>query len=94
MGLEKVYRYQKYRSYYGWTDRERSDELNISLDETPIGVYMELEGPMDLIDRAAERMGYAQSDYILENYRSLHRAYLRERGLEDGDLVFTGRRDG
>lgn len=90
LGLNKVYRYQKHRSYYGWSDPE-GDELCISLDETPIGVFVELEGAAASIDRAARIMGYTRDDYILDDYRTLHRATLRERGLPDGDLVFETR---
>ena len=89
LGLSRVYRYQKYRSYLAWNDPESGARLGISLDETPIGVFIELEGDKETIDRAARRMGYAEADYIVEDYRSLHRAWLERRGLPDGDMVFT-----
>jgi adenylate cyclase class 2 len=94
LGLVTVYRYQKYRSYYGWRDPDGEGDLCISLDETPIGVFVELEGAAGSIDRAARIMGYSGSDYILDDYRSLHRAHLRERGLPDGDLLFDPRWEG
>lgn len=94
LGLIKVYRYQKHRSYYGWTDPEGEGDLCISLDETPIGVFVELEGAPGAIDRAARIMGYTQDDYIVEDYRTLHRAWLRDHDLPDGDLVFESRKDG
>ena len=88
LGLVRVYRYQKYRAYFEWNDPQTGERLAICLDDTPIGVFLELEGPKDSIDRAAARMGYSQDDYILEDYRALHQAYLRDRGLPPGDLVF------
>ena len=94
LGLVKVYRYQKHRSYYGWSDHGGEGKLCIALDETPIGVFVELEGDAESIDRAARIMGYTRNDYILDDYRSLHLAYLRERDLPDGDLVFDPRHDG
>src|SRR5262245_10806076 len=50
-GFRIVYRYQKYRSYYRWEDQESRQVLSISVDETPIGVYVELEGPKPAIDK-------------------------------------------
>jgi adenylate cyclase, class 2 len=88
LGFVRVYRYQKYRSYFGWSDPESGAKLSISLDDTPIGLYIELEGEKIAIDRAAGRMGFAENDYIVEDYRALHRAWLERRGLPAGDMVF------
>ena len=88
LGLVRVYRYQKYRSYHGWTEPESGARLSISLDDTPIGIFIELEGDMTAIDRAARRMGYGEADYIVEDYRALHIAWLHQRGLPAGDMVF------
>jgi len=90
LGLVTVYRYQKYRSYYRWTDPVGGQGLCISLDETPMGVFLELEGDPQAIDRAAGILGKAPDDYILEDYRSLHGQWLRERGRPSGDMVFPG----
>jgi len=88
LGLETVYRYEKYRSYHAWTDPGSGAKLSISVDETPIGVYIELEGPKPAIDAAARRMGFTEEDYILDDYRTLHLAWLERAGLPHGDLVF------
>jgi len=88
IGLVEVYRYQKHRSYYAWSDPQTGETLEISLDETPIGVFVELEGSKPSIDRAARRMGFGESDYILEDYRSLHRLWLEERQLAPSDMLF------
>ena len=88
MGLVKVWRYEKYRSYFGWTDPGCGATLSIALDETPIGVFLELEGEKQAIDAAAARMGFVEAEYVLEDYRSLHLAWLAARGLPPSDLVF------
>ena len=88
LGFVRVYRYQKHRSCFVWTDPGGS-ELAISLDETPIGVYLELEGPAPVIDRAAGRMGFTRTDYILDDYHSLHQSWLEQEGLPEGDMVFV-----
>lgn len=89
LGFVCVYRYQKHRSYFAWTDPDGS-ELAISLDETPIGVYLELEGAAPVIERAARQMGFTESDYIIDDYHALHQAWLKERGLPERDMVFDG----
>ena len=93
LGFVRVYRYQKHRSYFGWSDAGGA-ELAISLDETPIGVFLELEGPAPVIDQAAGRMGFTQADYIVDDYHALHQAWLRQRGLPDADMVFDAARTG
>lgn len=90
-GLERVYRYQKYRSYHAWKDPSTGRQLMISLDNTPIGVFLELEGEQESIDRAASTMGFAPGDYILDDYRSLHKAFVAQHGRPFGDMVFEDR---
>ncbi len=87
LGFYRVYRYQKYRTVY------ESGALHLCLDETPIGCFLELEGPADEIDRAAVRMGVGEERYVLETYRELHERAARDRGGHAGDLVFD-RHDG
>lgn len=87
-GFRVVYHYEKYRRYHSWRDEASGQSLAISLDETPIGVYVELEGEKPAIDRAARLMGFQESDYVLEDYRSLHMAWLRRLGLPPSDLRF------
>jgi len=84
LGYAAVYRYQKYRSVY------RLGGVEISVDETPIGCYVEIEGDPDEIDRVAARLGFDQDDYIRESYRDLHRAHAAASGESMGDLVFPG----
>lgn len=87
-GLRRVWRYQKHRSYYHWSDPAGAGALAISLDETPIGVFVELEGPKGAIDAAAARMGFTEADYEVADYHSLHDAWLAARGLPPADMTF------
>jgi len=86
LGFHPFYRYQKYRTHF------RLDDLELLLDETPIGCFVELEGPPAAIDRAAAAMGRSPADYILETYREIHERIARERGHEPGDLMFGAAR--
>jgi len=45
------------------------------VDETPVGNFLELEGPPDWIDRTARRLGFRPGDYSLASYRDLYLAW-------------------
>ena len=93
LGLREWFRYEKFRTTYRLPGRARwAKGLLIELDETPIGVYAELEGPAVAIDRAAEELGFTSRDYIVANYMELYREYCRERGTENGRMVFANNR--
>ena len=87
LGFTPCYRYQKYRTLL------ELGNLQICLDETPIGCFVELEGPPEEIDRTAQKMGMSVGQYVLETYRELHVQAARDRGEEPGDLVFDGEDD-
>ena len=82
IGLRPLFRYQKYRTTYSYSD------LLITLDETPIGFFLELEGPKPLIDEVADRLGYKASDYVAKSYLALYQDHLRGRSLPLKDMLF------
>jgi adenylate cyclase class 2 len=87
LGFEPVFRYQKYRTEY----KRRGGAGVATLDETPIGVYVELEGQPGWIDRMAKRLGCTERDYITSSYARL---YLEWREWHKGaarDMVFPKR---
>lgn len=91
LGLNPVFRYEKYRTVYAEKDRRKVKGGPILVfDETPIGRYIELEGPARWIDRAARRLGYQKRDYITASYAALYQEHCRENGLKTGDMVFSG----
>jgi adenylate cyclase class 2 len=77
LGYRRVFRYQKYRETYRWRDVE------IVVDETPIGTYVEIEGPAATIHEAAHALGRGTKDYIADSYAAL---FLASGGT--GDMVF------
>jgi adenylate cyclase class 2 len=77
LGLRKVFRYQKYREVYSWEDVE------IVVDETPIGAFLEIEGAVDSIHRAAAALGRRPNEYLAESDAALFFAAGRT-----GDMVF------
>lgn len=89
LGLRPAFRYEKYRTAYSEKRKSKSRSKRLVLyDETPIGHYLELEGPTGWIDRVSSRLGYAKSDYITASYATLYLNYCREKGIKAGDMVF------
>lgn len=84
LGFAQIFRYEKYR-----TEFHKPGEPGIAtLDETPIGTFLELEGTSDWIDDTAPRIGFAPGDYITESYGALFLRYRHERNLELRDMTW------
>jgi adenylate cyclase class 2 len=77
LGYRQVFRYQKYRETFRWRDVE------IVVDETPIGTFVEIEGPVATIHEAARALGREPRDYIGDSYAALFAA-----AGGTGDMVF------
>ncbi len=76
-GYRPFFRYQKYREVWSWR------QVEIVVDETPIGTFFEVEGDLPGIHEAATALGYTANDYVSESYASLFLASGRT-----GDMVF------
>jgi adenylate cyclase class 2 len=83
LGLVAAFRYEKWRSE--WTDGIG----HCVVDETPIGDYAELEGSAEWIDKAAGKLGVAQSDYITLSYGRLFELWRDEHHSDANDLTFA-----
>jgi len=73
LGMQPSFRYEKYRTEF----TKPGGAGTAMLDETPIGVFIELEGPPEWIDSTAEELGFAEGDYITASYAGL---YFESRG--------------
>jgi len=87
LGFEPVFRYQKYRTEYA---PPRGHGV-VSLDETPFGCYLEIEGAPRWIDRATRALGFGESDYLTASYAALYREWCSQQGVKPGDMVFPRR---
>jgi adenylate cyclase class 2 len=89
LGYRPWFRYEKFRTKFQLSKRKPwAKGLVIDLDETPIGTFVELEGPPRAIDRVARELGYSRGDYIVANYLALYREECQRRGEKSGDMVF------
>jgi len=94
LGLNETFRYDKFRTTYarpGGDVKRRKPPL-AELDETPIGSFLELEGPARWIDAVARELGYRPADYVTASYAALYFEDCRHKGKRPRNMVFRPRR--
>ena len=82
LGYGVWFRYQKYREEYALSD------VIVAIDETPVGVFVEVEGDEHGIIEATRALGRTPDDFVLDSYRSLFREHRRAHGLPATDMLF------
>lgn len=82
IGLRPRFRYEKYREEFS------APEVVIAIDDTPIGVFVEIEGAEDRIHATAAALGKGASDYITASYRALYDEYCRQHATAPADMLF------
>ena len=82
LGLRPWFRAQKYREEYA------IGNASITIDEAPIGVFVEIEGSSKTIDDVAEALGCTRGDYINESYRRLYVEWCQANRIDAGDMLF------
>jgi adenylate cyclase class 2 len=58
------------------------------LDETPIGDFLELDGPSYWIDETAARLGFSGEEYVTCSYYTLYQEYLRAHPEAPRNMTF------
>lgn len=92
LGMNGWFTYEKYRTTYRLPPSKRWGKgLLIERDETPIGTFVELEGPPEAIDRAAKELGFSKEDYIVENYLVLYMEDCQRKRIKPTNMVFSER---
>src|SRR5262249_22634808 len=66
LGMREGFRYQKYRTTW------EIKGVHVTLDETPIGTFFEIEGESEAIDAVSALLGYTPVEYIASSYRDLY----------------------
>ncbi|HUQ88195.1 MAG TPA: class IV adenylate cyclase [Vicinamibacterales bacterium] len=84
LGMHCWFRYEKYREEFS------NDDVVIAIDETPVGVFVEIEGGEDTIHETARALGRTEADYITDSYRFLFLQHRDANGLAGPDMVFAG----
>lgn len=84
LGYLPRFRYEKYRTKFALP----GEPGEITIDETPIGVFLELEGPPNWIDQTASRIGLSASAYLTRSYAALYAEYRRSNPSAPADMTF------
>ena len=71
LGLEVTFRYEKYRTSYSLKVQRQQHSVNLAVDETPIGNYLEIEGREADIRRTAAQLGFDKGAFVKESYLGL-----------------------
>jgi adenylate cyclase class 2 len=82
VGFTPFFRAQKYREEYSL------GAAHVAVDETPAGVYVEIEGTPAAIAHVTHLLGRTTADYRLESYMSLWRRRCQEQNVSYPDMVF------
>jgi adenylate cyclase class 2 len=82
LGYQAIFRAQKYREEYV------IGHAAVTVDDTPAGVYVEIEADPDEIGRITRLLGRSEADYCLESYPTLWRRWCAVRGLPAADMLF------
>jgi adenylate cyclase class 2 len=82
LGFRPAFRYDKFRTTF------RLPHLQLDLDETPAGTFLELEGQPQAINRAAHALGFTNQAYLRATYWDLHVADCRRRGAIPKNMLF------
>ncbi len=84
LGYQPGFAYQKYRTTFA----APLEAGIVTLDETPIGDFLELEGPESWIDQTALLLGFGPADYITCSYGALYEEHCRTHGLVPANMQF------
>jgi adenylate cyclase class 2 len=82
-GWNVWFRYQKYREEF------KRDDVVIAIDETPVGVFVELEGNELTIRSLASALGRTTDDYIIASYRQLYVEHCTNTNKPIENMVFN-----
>ena len=81
-GFRVWFRYQKRREEFA------CEGAVVAIDETPCGVFVEIEGSEAGVAGVARALGRSPDDYIAASYRTLYEEDCARRGRPVGDMVF------
>lgn len=84
LGYQLWFGYEKRRRTY----RRRGEPGLVTLDHTPIGHFLELEGPRAWIDSTAMRLGFGPADYVTKSYYQLYAENCQARDITPTHMVF------
>jgi adenylate cyclase class 2 len=83
LGYAPTFRYEKFRAE--WTDSKGQ----VVVDETPIGIFCEIEGPPRWIDATAKKLSVIPANYINKNYATLFAEWAHQSKHTGNEMTFS-----
>lgn len=87
LGYAVVFRYEKFRTEF----TDGGGQGVVTLDETPVGTFLELEGEPGWIDATAALLGFTPADYVTASYGQLYLEHCQDSGVVPTHMVFPQR---
>jgi adenylate cyclase class 2 len=87
LGFAPTFRYEKIRAE--WSDGTG----HVVVDETPVGNFGEIEGPSRWIDRTAQALQIARSDYLTKTYSELFLEWKKRTRSPANEMTFKAIRN-
>ena len=87
LGYAPAFVYEKYRTE--WSQATGTGLAHLVIDETPIGIWAELEGPVAWIDRTLETLGIDPGSCLTESYGRLFSAWKERTASPAQNLSFA-----
>lgn len=87
LGYTQTFVYEKYRTEF----RAQQGGV-VTLDETPVGNFLEIEGSAEWIDATAHLLGFAEAEYLTASYGSLYTEWCQKHNVTPTNMTFTGPR--
>jgi adenylate cyclase class 2 len=82
LGYKPYWRYEKHREIFAWNDVEAT------LDELPIGWFLEIEGSPEGIRALAHKLGFDMADGITSSYAKIFEELCQALEIDATDLTF------
>jgi adenylate cyclase class 2 len=89
LGYQPVFIYEKYRTEWSAFDPLTGSSPHLVIDETPIGNYVELEGPTTWIDRMLVDLGVNVNTCLTDSYGKLFLDWKERTGSPAENLTFS-----
>jgi adenylate cyclase, class 2 len=83
LGFAPSFHYEKFRAEWS------AGKGHVVVDETPIGSFGEIEGPVRWIDQTARCLGVPPSNYITETYATLFLKWKKLTGSSAHEMTFA-----
>lgn len=88
LGYVPAFTYEKFRTEWAHPPSTSNQGGHLVIDETPIGIWAELEGPTDWIERTLEDLHIPRSTCITDSYGALFNSWKQSSGSPALNLTF------